>query len=239
MQFARTAGKSIGVAATVVAAGLLMALPASAHNRSLDVKCAPTGEAVFNLKLTQYSTRYDNTLKVTEGDTVLEDTTFRGDFRKEYKVPGDVTRTFKVELVAGDDNSKSTYSFKAEKSLKELCKQPEKPSTTPETPKSEVPPTEDSVPPSPTSSSSPAPSVTESAPVPSSQEVPFPSVTESTSPAPTTTTSAEVVPVTEDTEGLANTGASVAVPLGIGAALLAAGGGVLFFMRKRGAANNG
>ncbi|WP_440899383.1 hypothetical protein, partial [Actinosynnema sp.] len=85
MQFARTAGKSIGVAATVVAAGLLMALPASAHNRSLDVKCdTTTGEAVFTLKLTQYARNLDNVLKVTEGDTVLEDTKFRGDFIKSY-----------------------------------------------------------------------------------------------------------------------------------------------------------
>ncbi|MER5262966.1 hypothetical protein ABTZ99_12945 [Actinosynnema sp. NPDC002837] len=212
MQFARV-GALVGAAVAALAATVFAAVPASAHTPKLEAKCQD-GTTTLSVKLTAYAestSQKSNRIKVTVGDEELENKDFGRSFEGSYSVSGDVKRVFVVEVTAHDGNQ---YSF-TEKKTVEACVVPTTTTTSPTT--TTLPPT----------------TTTE----PSTTTVP-PTTTESPSSAPTTTTTTpEVVPVADTGDGLANTGASIAIPLVIGVVLLGGGAALLIVLRKR-AANN-
>jgi LPXTG-motif cell wall-anchored protein len=180
----------VGVAAVLVS----VALPASAHTPELSAKCAD-GKTVLKVELTRYNAQKANTVKITDGDTVLLDDEFSTDFKKSFNAPGDVKHEFVVDVKAWDDpEGKKGFTF-TKKLPVAACVTP------------------------PTTTTKPT---TTTAPSSSSSEEP-------STPA-TTTTSAEEAPP------LAETGASIALPLTIGALLLVGGGVLLFVVRRRGRA---
>ncbi|MEU4768333.1 hypothetical protein AB0H12_34290 [Actinosynnema sp. NPDC023794] len=214
MQFARV-GALVGAAVAAVAATVFAAVPASAHTPQLEAKCQD-GTTTLSVKLTQYAestSQKANRVKITlDGDEELENKDFGRSFEGSYSATGDVKRVFVVEVTAHDS---AQYSFKETKTV-EACVVPTT-TTTKSLTTTTFPPT-----------------TTE----PSTTTVPTTTTTESPSSAPaTTTTTPEVVPVADTGDGLANTGASIAIPLVIGVVLLGGGAALLIVLRRR-AANN-
>lgn len=206
----RRLGVALGVVLTGVAAGLIgFAGVASAHTPHVSADCK--GETtVLKVKLDAYNSRVTNTVTVTDGDTTLDDKEFKSSYSEKFEVPGDVDHTFTVKVVAGDDTSgKKGWSFTKTLGVKACVTPPETTTTTT---------TEETTPPETTTE------------VPPSEE--------------TTTTTTEVAPVVNTStttpapevqnEGLAETGASIAWPLGIAGVLLVGGVGALFVVRRRG-----
>ncbi|MCC8247389.1 hypothetical protein [Saccharothrix luteola] len=213
MQFARV-GALVGAAVAAVAATVFAAVPASAHTPRLEAKCQD-GTTTLSVKLTQYAeatSQKANRVKVTlDGDQELENKDFGRSFEGSYSATGDVKRVFVVEVTAHDGNQ---YSFKETKTV-EACVVPTTTTTT-------------------TTTTTLPPTTTE----PSTTTVPTTTTTESpSSTTTTTTTTPEVVPVADTGDGLANTGASIAIPLVIGVVLLGGGAALLIVLRRR-AANN-
>ncbi|MPZ83742.1 MAG: hypothetical protein GEV28_26455 [Actinophytocola sp.] len=186
----------VGVAATAVLVG--MAGTASAHTPKVKADCTENGTSL-TVKLVSYNDQKDNTVKITDGDTVVDEATFGEsyDFAKD-DFDNTVQHEFTVEVKAWDDpKGKEGWSFTKSKTV-EACV--------------EAPPEETTTTPPPPAESSEAP------PAPPAS-------------APETTTSTEV-----EEAALAETGASVALPLGIGAVLLVGGGVLLFVVRRHGRA---
>ncbi|MBB5959196.1 LPXTG-motif cell wall-anchored protein [Saccharothrix tamanrassetensis] len=207
MQFARTVGAVISVAAAIVATGLITTLPASAHNKTVWAKCVDE-KAVLHVDLTAYASE-GNQLTVTVDGKELEQRTFGADYSRQYD-GGDATvpHSFKVVVKASDSD---TYSF-TKGNNGEL----------------DVPACVESVP---TSSSSSSQTTTTTTTSPTSETSTPSSAPSSSDVAPTvTTTSAAAVPAEG---GLANTGASIAIPLVIGLVLLGGGAAVLLVQRRR------
>lgn len=73
-------------------------------------------------------------------------------------------------------------------------------------------------------------------PPPPSSEPPAPTTTTTPAPQPAPAPETTVAPPAAEEDALADTGASVALPLGIGAVLLVGGGILMFVMRRRGRA---
>ena len=195
----RRYGVGLGVVLATVSAGMIGFVgTASAHTNSSSAECVdPT--TTLNVNLTAYSGKDEdkNTVKITDGDTVLdENNDFGKEYAKKFEVPGDVEHNFTIVVKAGDDDK---YSFTKEYKV-EACVQP----TTP--PSETTPPAE-------TTTETPAP--------PTSSEAP---------PAPTTP---PTTTTTEQEEVLAETGASVALPLGLAGVLIVGGAGALFVVRRR------
>lgn len=206
----RRFGVALGVVLTGVTAGLIgFAGSASAHTRDLSAECKGD-TTTLHVNLKSYSNSDDNHVKITDGDQVLEDKGFRGEFVKNFETSGAVDHTFTVAVKASDSDKYSfTETLKVEKCVIETTTTTPPESTEPSTPP-ETTTTEPSE--TPTSSSTEAP------PVP-------------TTPPTTTTTTAEV-----DEAALAETGASIGLPLGIAGVLLVGGGVLLFVVRRRGKA---
>ncbi|MFJ6675552.1 hypothetical protein ACIQMJ_30980 [Actinosynnema sp. NPDC091369] len=217
MQFARV-GALVGAAVAALAATVFAAVPASAHTPKLEASCK-NGTTTLSVKLTAYAQNKANHVKVTlDGTKELENKDFGASFEGKYSASGDVKRVFVVEVTAADDKK---YSFKETKTV-EACVVP--PTTTTTTTTTTAP----------TTTTQETTSIPSSEPSTSSVST---SPSESSAPATTTTTAAAVVPVADTGDGLANTGASIAIPLVIGVVLLGGGAALLIVLRKR-AANN-
>ncbi|RKT56482.1 LPXTG cell wall anchor domain-containing protein [Saccharothrix australiensis] len=212
MQFARTVGATLGAAAVIVATGLITSLPASAHDKTVWAKCVDE-KAVLHVDLKSYA-RQGNELTVSVDGKELDKRTFGADFAQRYD-GGDATapHSFKV-VVKASDNDKYSFTSKEGELDVPVCAE-RVPTTEPSAPG--TPSSEPSTPSSEPSTPSVEPSTPSSSPAPSS----------SAAVAPTTTTA----PPAEG--GLANTGASIAIPLVIGLVLLGGGVAVLVVQRRR------
>ncbi|MBM7440343.1 LAETG motif-containing sortase-dependent surface protein [Streptomyces sp. HB132] len=201
----RGAGAFAAAAIVGLAGGVISAGPAAAHTPKWDVTCSEV-----TLNLTAYSDRATNevTVSVVGGEDLLAKTEFGREFRTETPIQlpkHDKELTVRLVVKAGDDER---YSFKEEKTA-EVCED-DSPSPTPtEATPSETPSTEPSASETPEPSATPSETATETAPAPA----------EPSSSAP----------------DLAETGSSSATPIIGGAALavLLAGGGILWSVRKR------
>jgi LPXTG-motif cell wall-anchored protein len=203
----RRFGVALGVVLTGVAAGLIgFSGIASAHTPKLNAECKGD-TTTLTVKLEAYNGQKKNTVKVTDNGTTLDDMKFKTSYDKKWDVPGNVDHSFTVKVVAGDDmNGDKGFSFEKTLDVK-ACVAP----TTTTTTTTEAPPT----------------------------------TTTTTTEAPPTTTTTEVAPVVNTTpatpttpevqnEGLAETGASIAWPLGIAGVLIIGGVVALFVVRRRG-----
>jgi LPXTG-motif cell wall-anchored protein len=205
----RRFGVALGVVLTGAAAGLIgFAGVASAHTPKVSAACEGD-TTTLHVNLTAYNGRQDNTVKVTDGDQVLEDKTFKNEYKKSFETSGAVDHVFRVVVVAWDGEKYGLdKTLRVEKCVTETTTTTT--TTTTESSEPTTPPSETSSEPTETPSSS-----TEAPPVPT------------TSPT-TTTTTAEV-----EEAALAETGASIGLPLGIAGVLLVGGGVLLFVVRRR------
>lgn len=193
----RRFGVGLGVVLTTVTAGMVGFVgTAAAHTNSSKAECVDD-TTTLTVNLTAYSGKHENTVKITDGETVLdENKNFGKEYSKVFEVPGDVEHVFTIDVKAGDSDR---YSFTKEYKV-EACVETPPPSS------------ETSTPPVETTTETPAPTSSEAPPAPTTP--------------PTTTT-------TEQEEVLAETGASVALPLGIAGVLIVGGAGALFVVRRR------
>ena len=197
----RRYGVALGVVLTTVSAGLIgFAGTAAAHTNRSSAECVDD-TTTLTVDLTAYNKRETNTVKITDGDTVLHEGEFDENYQEKFEVPGDVEHVFTIDVKAGDDpEGKKGWSFTQEHKV-EACVEPSTP-----------PSSETSTPPVETTTETPVPTSSEAPPAPTTP--------------PTTTT-------TEQEEVLAETGASVALPLGIAGFLIIGGVGAMFFVRRR------
>ncbi|MDU0292906.1 LPXTG cell wall anchor domain-containing protein [Saccharothrix longispora] len=231
MQLARV-GAVLGVAAAVVTTGLLTALPASAHNKAFKAKCED-GKAVLSVNLTQYAPKTDdktNYLKITLDGQHFKIIEFGDKLVEKYSAEVDLTvqHKFAAEVDAYDGHKGKQFDHKTDPDDKNMIVEPCPEQVPPvEEPPAEQPPAEEPPAEQPPAEEPPAEE-------PPAEEPPAEETTPvtTTEVAPTTTTTAAVVPVAEKDE-LASTGASIAIPLGIGVVLLGGGAGLLFFLRRR------
>lgn len=192
----RRYGVGLGVVLATVSAGMIGFVgTASAHTNRSSAECVDPN-TTLTVDLTAYSSKHTNTVKITDGDTVLdENNDFGKEYAKKFEVPGDVEHNFTIVVKAGDNDR---YSFTKEYKVEACVEAPPSSETT-------TPPVE-------TTTETPAPTSSEAPPAPTTP--------------PTTTT-------TEQEEVLAETGASVALPLGIAGVLIVGGAGALFVVRRR------
>jgi hypothetical protein len=181
----------VGVAAAAALVG--MAGTASAHKPDIKAECTDAG-TVLQVNLEKYDASGTNTVKITDGDQVLLDTTeFGQSFSQSFEgLDATVDHVFTADVKAHDDPDGSKGFTKMLTAEAKSCVTPPPTTTT------EAPPTSSEAPPAP-----PAPTTTS----PAAQPAPAPP--------------------------LAETGASIALPLGIGAVLLVGGGVMLFVVRRR------
>ncbi|MFD3751050.1 LAETG motif-containing sortase-dependent surface protein [Streptomyces cyaneofuscatus] len=222
MTMPRSSWRAAGtlVAATVVGltGSILSAGPAAAHTPAWDVTCSEV-----TVDFTYYTPDVPNTVTVTvDGKDLLPTETFGKEFSTKLTLP-EHSEKLTVRLVVKDGSEGGKYSYEDEK-MADVCEgEPPTPPPTEPTP-SEPTPTE----PTPTE-----PTPTESAPSETpGTETPEPSDTPSGEPSE----SASAVPAPSgSTPPLAETGSSSATPVIGGAALavLLAGGGILWAVRKR------
>ena len=212
MTIPRRSWRDAGVCAAAAIVGLTGAVisagPAAAHTPTWAVTCS-----TVSLDLTNYTPDAPNTVTVTveNGETLLKTTTFGREFHTEpaLKLP-DHDKELTIRLVVKDGNGQDQFSRNETKTAP-VC-EGKKATATP-TPTEKAPTT-------PQAKETPAPKATPSG-----------TATEA-APAPATTS-----PKTAD---LAETGSSSATPIIGGAALavLLAGGGILWSVRKRRAAQH-
>ncbi|MEU0134005.1 LAETG motif-containing sortase-dependent surface protein [Streptomyces sp. NPDC006296] len=202
----RGAGAFAAAAVVGLAGGVISAGPAAAHTPNWAVTCS---EVTLNLKAYSDKATNEVTVSVVGGEDILAKT----EFGREYSTSTPLQlpkhdKELQVRLVvkAGDSDR---YSFEDTKTAP-VCEDDETPSTPPtEEAPSEAPSTEPPASETPEPSATPSETATEAAPAPA----------ESSSSAP----------------DLAETGSSSATPVIGGAALavLLAGGGILWSVRKR------
>ncbi|MFJ8923385.1 LPXTG-motif cell wall anchor domain-containing protein [Streptomyces sp. LamerLS-316] len=201
----RGAGAFAAAAVVGLAGGVLSASPAAAHTPTWAVTCSEV-----TLNLTAYSGNATNevTVSVVGGDDLLATTKFGREFstKTPLQLPEhDKELTVRLVVKAGDD---AKYSFDDTKTAP-VCED-DTPSPTPtEATPSEAPSTEPPASETPEPSATPSETATEAAPAPA----------EPSSSAP----------------DLAETGSSSATPVigGAAVAVLLAGGGILWSVRKR------
>lgn len=206
----RRLGVAFGVVLTGVAAGLIgFAGVASAHTPKINAECK--GETTtLNVKLAAYNGKNANTIEVTDNGANLDKGEFRESYEHKFDVSGAVDHSFTVVVGAWDDKSgKNGWSFTQTIDVKACVTAPP---TSETTTTEEVPPTTETT----TSEAPPETTTSEVAPV-----------VDTTSPAPP---AAQGGP-------LAETGASIALPLGIAGVLIVGGVGALFVVRRRGKAS--
>lgn len=206
----RRFGVALGVVLATVSTGLIgLTGTAGAHTNRSSAECVDD-TTTLTVDLTAYNKKKANTVKLTDNGTVLHEGEFRENFQEKFEVPGDVQHTFTIEVVAWDDpvdeDNNKNWSFTDEHVVAACVEVTEPPTETSETtPPSETTTTTTEAPPTSTSSEAP--------PVPTT---------------PPTTTTTEV-----QEEALAETGASIALPLGIAGVLIVGGVGALFVVRRR------
>ncbi|MGW1813570.1 LAETG motif-containing sortase-dependent surface protein [Streptomyces sp. NPDC002125] len=201
----RGAGAFAAAAVVGLAGGVLSAGPAAAHTPTWAVTCSEV-----TLNLTQYSKDVANqvTVSVVGGDVLLPTTEFGRDFstKTPLQLPKhDKELTVRLVVKAGDSDKYSVDQTK----VAPVCEETTPSATPTEEAPSETPGTEPATPEAPAPSATPSETATEAAPAPA----------EPSSSAP----------------DLAETGSSSATPVIGGAALavLLAGGGILWSVRKR------
>lgn len=205
----RRFGVALGVVLTGVTAGLIgFAGVASAHTPHLSAECK--GETTtLKVKLDSYNAKKTNTIKITDGGTTLDSGEFKSSYDKKFDVPGNVDHSFTVKVVAGDDLSgKEGWSFEKTLDVKACVAPPTSTTTTTTT-----------TPPETTTSTTPPEETT--------------TTTTEVAPVVNTSTTSPAAPEVQN-EGLAETGASIAWPLGIAGVLLVGGVIALFVVRRRG-----
>ncbi|MFD0200932.1 MULTISPECIES: hypothetical protein [Saccharothrix] len=215
MQFARV-GALVGAVTAAVAATVFTAGPAFAHTPNLTAKCED-GTTTLSVKLTAYaesSQGKTNHITVSLDGKELENKDFGRSFEGSYSASGDAKRVFVVKVTAHDGDQ---YSFEKTKTV-EACVVPTTTTTTTTTTAETT-----SIPTSAPSTTTLPPDTTEP---PAQSSVPATT---------TTTTTPAVVAVGDTGDGLANTGASIAIPLVIGAVLLGGGAALLIVLRRRAA----
>ncbi|MFJ1787079.1 LAETG motif-containing sortase-dependent surface protein [Streptomyces anulatus] len=205
----RGAGALVAAAVVGLTGGVISAGPAAAHTPTWAVTCSEV-----TVDLTNYTSDVPNTVTVTvDGKGLLPTETFGREFHKKLTLP-EHDEPVTVRLVVKDADGEGKHSIDESKTA-EVCD--EEPSPTPT-------PTE-SVPGEPTPSETPSTGTPEPSATPSEQ----PSESAPAVPAPS--------PSSPD---LAETGSSSATPVigGAAVAVLLAGGGILWAVRKRRTAQN-
>ncbi|MFE9726663.1 LAETG motif-containing sortase-dependent surface protein [Streptomyces sp. NPDC005794] len=200
----RGAGAFAAAAVVGLAGGVISAGPASAHTPTWAVTCSEV-----TLNLTAYSGEATNevTVSVVGGDDLLATTQFGRDFstKTPLQLPKhDKELTVRLVVKAGDDGKYSVDETKTAPVCEGDTPTPTPTEATPSEAPSTEPPTE-----APEPSATPSETATEAAPAPA----------EPSSSAP----------------DLAETGSSSATPVigGAAVAVLLAGGGILWSVRKR------
>ncbi|MEV8229001.1 LAETG motif-containing sortase-dependent surface protein [Streptomyces sp. NPDC079167] len=201
----RGAGAFAAAAVVGLAGGVLSAGPAAAHTPTWAVTCSEV-----TLNLTAYSAKATNevTVSVVGGDDLLATTQFGRDFstKTPLQLPEhDKELTVRLVVKAGDDARYSVNDTKTAPVCEDDAPSPTPTEATPsETPSTEPPASE-----TPEPSATPSETASEAAPAP-----------------------AEPSPSAPD---LAETGSSSATPVigGAAVAVLLAGGGILWSVRKR------
>ena len=211
----RRFGVALGVVLTGVTAGLIgFTGVASAHTPKVHAECK--GETtVLTVDLTQYSTKKNKTnhVQVLDGSQVLEDKDFGKEYSGSFKVSGSVAHDFLVHVKAFDDVDGKQGWTKDFPLHANACV---------------TPPTK-STPPTTTTTTSTTTTTTTTVTVPPSTET----TTTTTEVAPVVNTSTTTPPPAAQGGPLAETGASIALPLGIAGVLLAGGVVMLFVVRRR------
>jgi hypothetical protein len=198
-----------------------MAGPASAHTPKVNAFCSNDNQPTLTVDLSAYSAssnKHKNTVTVTEDDgankvTLLATTNFSTTFNQTFNSKStpstgsaDQAHTYSVAITAWDDpTGKNGWTKTLPASSPKCVETPPPPSSTTNSP----PPTTTTTAPPTTGSSSVSPTTA------------------------TTTSGAVAAPTTTNGPGggLAYTGVSTALPLGIAGALVVAGGGLLFWIR--------
>jgi hypothetical protein len=197
---------ALTVSGMAAAALLGMAGTASAHTPKFAVGCDEDGSWV-KVELTQYNDKDTNAVVVIIDGEAVVDEEFGKDFSENWDdLDPTVEHTVQLAVDAWDDPDASKGFSFVKEKTIEACVEPQ--------------------PTAPPSSEPTLPSETPSE-TPSAQPAPTPSVSE----VPAPTTSVEV-----EEAALAETGASIAIPLGIGAVLLAGGVVLMVVVRRRGRA---
>jgi LPXTG-motif cell wall-anchored protein len=211
------------VVLTGVAAGLVgITGTAAAHTPNVSAECKSEATTLtVYLKAYVVKDGKKNRIKILDNNKEFKNEEFGAEFPKQtFKFSNTERHTFVVDVKASDGKKYDVHEVKTV----EACGVP--PTTTTTT----VPPTTTTtttVPPVTTTTTTTVPPTTTTT-----------ATTTTTVPLVTTTTSSSRPPVTTTTTkpaapALASTGASIALPLGIGAALLAGGGVLLFVLRRR------
>lgn len=233
MQFARAVRAPFCVAAVVASAGLLAAIPASAHTPSLKAECAD-GRAVLTVGLSRYDGRRSNSVEVRDNGQSIEDRKFGESFRRTYRKPGTAQHVFTVTVHAWDDPRRQRgWSFTKKLTVPACVTPPTKTTTTPVTTTTTPVTTTTSVP---VTTTPPPVTTTTTTPVETTTTTTTTITTTTTTPLtfdwPTTQPRAAVVPAAND-RNLPDTGADVTVPLVLGVLLLAGGTVLLVVLRRR------
>lgn len=194
----------LAATATTVFAGT-----AAAHTPHISAKCTAEG-TVLSVRLEAYNRNVTNTVKVTDGETVLAEEEFGVRYEDKWTVSAEVAHTFTITVEAGDDASgKRGWSFTTTKET-EACVVPTTTTTAPTTTTEQT---------------------TTTAPTTTVEVTTTPETTVAPSVTPAPSTPMPTTPPSEDE--LADTGASLALPLALGSLLLLGGAGALILVRRR------
>jgi LPXTG-motif cell wall-anchored protein len=113
------AHRALGAGAVAAIALVGSAVPASAHVPDAKAICDPeTGRTTLTVDLTRYSSEHPNTVKITEGETVIAETDFGTTYQKSFAdFSGAVDHTFVVDVKAWNDpQGTKGYSVKLTRS---------------------------------------------------------------------------------------------------------------------------
>ncbi|WP_187451759.1 LAETG motif-containing sortase-dependent surface protein [Streptomyces parvus] len=203
----RGAGALVAAAVVGLTGGVISAGPAVAHTPTWAVTCSEV-----TVDLTNYTSDVPNTVTVSvDGKDLLPTETFGREFHKKLALP-DHDEPVTVRLVVKDADGDGKHSIDQTKTA-EVCEGEPSPTPTEPSPSEPAP-------------SEPAPSQTPST------GTPEPSATPSDEPSE----SAPAVPApSPSSPDLAETGSSSSTPVigGAAVAVLLAGGGILWAVRKR------
>ncbi|MFJ5049603.1 LAETG motif-containing sortase-dependent surface protein [Streptomyces sp. NPDC088719] len=201
----RGAGALVAAAFVGLTGGVISAGPAAAHTPTWAVTCSEVTVA-----LTDYTSSVPNTVTVTvDGKDLLPTETFGREFHEKLTLP-EHDKPVTVRLVVKDAEGEGKHSIDETKTA-EVCE--EEPSPTPPTPTKSVPGE---------STPSEMPSTGTSEPSATPSEQPSESAPAVAAPSPSS-------------PDLAETGSSSSTPVigGAAVAVLLAGGGILWAVRKR------
>ncbi|MFT7838897.1 LPXTG cell wall anchor domain-containing protein [Saccharothrix sp. BKS2] len=216
MKLAR-AGAFLGTLAVATSASVFFAAPAFAHTPKLTPGCE--GEkSILTVELKDYvkHNTKKNSVTVSIDGEVVDTAEFDKKFdKKTYSKSSAEPVIFTVDIKAWDDVDGSKGYTKVETREVPSCVEEEEPPV--EQPPAEEPPAEE------------PPAEQPPAEQPPAQE-------SSVAVSPTTTVApTSVVPIAAEETPLANTGASIAIPLVIGVVLLGGGAALLIMQRRRAA----